>query len=467
LVNNNRVRKNNGNLTADEQNHLIRAVEKLIDLTALENAGTAPLRAYLTGLSLADLGVPNNYRYNYQWGANFLNIFLLAGRAADAVEAGFRNQLTTVRGRLDENSTIDIRGCRAGHDRDYLRAVQEFFGRENHRPTVTGPRWYQYFGPCNSTVADNNAEIRNLFQAGANAVPNRRAFQDWAERTYVNESHETFWLQKLERDDGNVIRFCQMDWRPTIPALSLETPGLAAFNALNFRDVIARIAVFFNVRNADTPSGGPLDTVNTFVTTKLDGYATFLLADIDETNMAANFTALSQIDDELETSLVPTTAPDPLQVSHIEGYQADLIEHIETNQLQPIRDFMEACQNRLEDDNNPGINYYMLNIGMPVFLIRDREQVLAGHRVRVRNNRIVVHADFEDSAFRQWPPMLWEETLPAENTVGTFDIETDDHRRLAMMVERPNPGNSTVAACPHPDYMNQIETVGNVPDPIF
>lgn len=466
MVTSNRIRRNGNNLHANEMNHLLRAVDKLIDLVAPAAPDPAGIRAFLTGLTTNQLGL-GVATFPYQLPAGSLNRFLLAGRAADAVGAGFRNRLTTVRGRLDRNSTLDIRGCRAGRDTDYLRAVQEFFGRERNRPVVTGPRQFQYFGPSAHTVADNNGEIRNLIRVGANAAPNRAAFEEWADRSKINELHKTAWLTHLDGAESNILRFCQLEWRSDIPAISLDTPGLTAFASMNFRDSIVRMGVFFNIAAGDIPGGATLNTVNTFVTTKLDGYATFLFAEIDDSNKAANFTALSQIDSELGTTLVPAGAPNPLQVSHITGFQTALINHIASDQLDPVRDFMQACRTRIEDENNPGIYYYMLHIGMPVFLFRTPEQMLAGRRLRVRNNRVVVHRDFEDSAFRQWPYMLWAESLPAGNTINILNINNADARRFAMMVETSNPGNSTVVSCPHPDYMELIEIVTNNPDPIF
>ncbi len=465
MVRHNRVRRNGGGLGNTNRTNLLEAIDTLINLAVPPNTdGAADLKDFLINLPLADLNI-GNASYDYQIPNNAINMFTLAARAAEAVRGGFREKLNNVRNRFNENSTIDIRGCRAGQQISYLRAVQAFFGRENHLPTVSGPRWFQYFSNCEETVTDDNSDIRRLIRNGANAAPNRAAFEDWAERSQINERHKEFWLERLETDDGNVIRFCQLNWRADILPISLQTPGYDAFAAMNFSDAIGRIGVFFNVPNASIPSGGSLNTINTFVTTQLDGFATFLFAEIDDANKAANFTALGQVDDELGTSIVPDSAPNPLNVSDVEGFQRDLIEHIEANQLSAIRDFMQVCRERIEDEDNPGIYYYMLNIGMPVFLFRERDRVMPGHQLQVRNNQIVVHDDFRNEAFRQWPHMLWDEPLPEGNIIDTMTINTRGHRRLAMMVEEPDPGNRRVFACPHPGYMEQLEIVTNNEDP--
>ena len=77
-------------------------------------------------------------------------------------------------------------------------------------------------------------------------------------RSQINERHKEFWLERLETDDGNVIRFCQLNWRGDILPISLQTPGYDAFATMNFSDAIGRIGVLFNVPNASVPSGGSM-----------------------------------------------------------------------------------------------------------------------------------------------------------------------------------------------------------------
>jgi hypothetical protein len=66
-------------------------------------------------------------------------------QANRAVAAGFRGTLGGARRRFDANSWIDIRGCNAGRDLDYLRAFSQFFGQAPALPHVSAPDWFQTF----------------------------------------------------------------------------------------------------------------------------------------------------------------------------------------------------------------------------------------------------------------------------------------------------------------------------------
>jgi Domain of unknown function (DUF4157) len=66
-------------------------------------------------------------------------------QANRALTGGFRATLNSARSRFDATSTIDIRGCNAGKDLDYLRAFSQFFGLPGALPHVTAPNWFQAF----------------------------------------------------------------------------------------------------------------------------------------------------------------------------------------------------------------------------------------------------------------------------------------------------------------------------------
>jgi Domain of unknown function (DUF4157) len=64
-------------------------------------------------------------------------------RVMDSPE--FFQNLAKVRDKISGTSWIEIQGCRAGKDMNYLKAVQSFFGGKL-KPKVSAPDWYQVFG---------------------------------------------------------------------------------------------------------------------------------------------------------------------------------------------------------------------------------------------------------------------------------------------------------------------------------
>lgn len=58
----------------------------------------------------------------------------------------FALKQSRMRGRFDENSVIEVRGCALGQSKNYMEAVQNYFGGAGGKPGVTAPKWYQYFG---------------------------------------------------------------------------------------------------------------------------------------------------------------------------------------------------------------------------------------------------------------------------------------------------------------------------------
>lgn len=472
MLTNNRVRLNGLNVGGANRGHIQHALEVLMNQAMPPaTAGLTPLKNFLLGRSPAQLGIIDLdppapvVHYNYVVPPGALNQFVLARRAADAVASGFREKLTIVRNRLNENSIFDVRGCRAGSQESYVRAIQSLFGLPNHLPTVTAPKWYQFFGPSAFQIANDNIDIRTEIQAGSR---NRTAFEEWAERSQINDRHKAVWLERLSiADPQNVIRFCQLDWRNDVLPLAFDIPGWDAFLAMGFVDAMQRVGVFFNVPTASIPDEADLTAIDTFVTTQLDSIAEFLVVEIDESNKAANFSALSAIDTQLGTSLVPDTAPDPLEVSAVQGFQSGLLNHVVSNTLGDIRDFMQVCVDRINDTSDPGIFYYMVNLGMPVFLFREDETMGQNHSLGIDNNKIVVHQDFQNDAFRQWLRMAWEGDLPSGNTIASQTVTSQNGRRFVVAVQYADVGPTNAVACPHPDYMSKMTTVTNTqpPDP--
>lgn len=73
----------------------------------------------------------------------------------------FFQNLTLVRGKISNDSWIEIQGCNAGADRGYLEGVQSFFGGADKKPKVTAPDWFQSFGHYGfTTISEAHAKDR-------------------------------------------------------------------------------------------------------------------------------------------------------------------------------------------------------------------------------------------------------------------------------------------------------------------
>jgi hypothetical protein len=472
FVNINLFHRNGSALPAADKAAMLKAIRTLIGIRgkAIEGqtfgthvvtqADLQQLSDNLTQRNAADLGLSAADAYNFVAPAGSLNTQLLAGDAADAVQAGFRTKLNKVRARFSSTSMIDIRGCRLGADTAYMRAVQAFMGRQNNAPQVSGPEWYQAFAATNSYHHPaTNAQVHTLLQTGSAAADIRGGFATWLTMTGMDPAHTQSWTDALT---ASAAKFCLPAWKNALPALPLATPGIDAFKAMNFTDTINTAGDFFNVPAASKPSAAQLTAIDGFISTKLAGWGPALFAAVDDATTPAKlsdlYLALKQINLDLGQSVVPATAPSPLKAGDISGWQTALAAFIDTDSLGPIKALMTAIKQRIDDATDPGMNYYALRSGMPVFVFADHETVVA-HRVNIINNRLVVLDAFADEAFRQWPPLLWAEPLPAANTIGTLHAADFDARRFQLMVALPDGGDGPAAACPNPSYMNKITSV--------
>jgi hypothetical protein len=471
FVNRNLYTKNGGALSANEKAGMLKAYTALIWIKAKALKGTTvnghvatetalnALSDYLKQRTAAELGLDNDDRRNYVLPPNALNNFLLAGRAGDAVIAGFREQLNKVRKRFSTTSAIDIRGCRAGDDRDYLLAVQDFLGQPSAKPAVTAPRWFQAFAGTNSySHPADRAGVHALLTTGTAAAEIRKGFETWATLTHVDPEHKKVWIDTL---DGDAVKFVLLDWRKKLPALPVAAPALTTYLAMNFIDFVNKSADFFNVPTASMPSAATLTGIDTYITTKLKNYSTQLLAFVDgatdQTKLNTILTALNNINTELGNAVTPVPVA-PIGYKTLMDYQDKLIKFINDNKIAGIKPFMTAIRNRINDSTDPGLYYYMLFSGMPVFVFADHEAVVA-HRVNVQHNRLVILDAFADAAYRTWVQLSWAEPLPAGNRFITLHPADFTSRRSMMMVEAADNSNSGAAVCPHPDYFTHMNSV--------
>jgi hypothetical protein len=68
----------------------------------------------------------------------------------------FIQNLRSVRAKVSADSWIEVQGCRAGQNLDYLRAMRRFFTGPNGAPRVSAPDWFQYFGHYGFTTVANS-----------------------------------------------------------------------------------------------------------------------------------------------------------------------------------------------------------------------------------------------------------------------------------------------------------------------
>jgi hypothetical protein len=111
-----------------------------------------------------------------------------------AVAGRFRTRLQTARGRFNADSWIDIRGCRAGDDQNYLRAVSAFFGG----PHVSGPNWYQMYPMLGWQTVDGHQGL----DAIASDPSVTAALSHWAPITGVRaqlEAWRSYYRYEIER----------------------------------------------------------------------------------------------------------------------------------------------------------------------------------------------------------------------------------------------------------------------------
>jgi hypothetical protein len=476
------VKFNNHNLTATQKAKLVTAFSFILDSQQASLVGTTiagnvitnvqlqNLRAMLDTLTLAELqAIGANYGFSLPAEYHYFDEI---ERAITALQNGFRTRLNAIKQRISTNTTIDIRGCRAGNDPSYLRSIQSFFGRTNNLPHVTGSQWYMAFHPSQYEEPTSLTEIRRLIAThGAfsnNIATTRSALSDWATKARVMPFHGTFWNDILRVSAGKVFDFCRLTWRTQFPRLPFPAPGLGALEAMTFRQVMEKIRDFFDVPAAGFPTASALTTLETFVNGPLAGYIPNLTAVANgsstPTQLTNLFGLLRTINQDLAQSIVPSTPPTPLNSSHITGYQRDLIAFIETNRLSVVRTFMNAIKTRLEDQNNPGINCYMIHAGIPVFIFTFLERVNgATHTVTTNHNGLIVHHDHAVSAFTAWAAMQWEEEVPAGNGINAAaatEATRNSNVRVAMeVIEGHVSGNQAVAFCPHPNYWAHFTTV--------
>jgi hypothetical protein len=338
------------NLTSSQRSDLNASLNIIADAIQGRIAGTTTitalqlsnLRTAIKKLTMDELGSNNLGGRGYGNFGSFtltgFDAFRILGEANAAIGRGFRQHLDSVKLRFDQNSWIDIRGCRIGQDRDYLRALQQFFGRLDALPSVSGPTWYQSFPSAGSIPRTTEAEIDDLWNhgfTGAAATHTTQVIQDTFNKVSIlagTNVHIDFWEQVTAGDN---FEFMSLLWKGDLPQLPIETPRLNGFLPLDFSDTITRIATIFD-ETASLPSNTTFTRIETVhgsivalqserITIRvLLGQASPVTQELEQ-----SFQRLSQISQELGLTTVPATQPGALQVGQLQTYAEQLKKYFE------------------------------------------------------------------------------------------------------------------------------------------
>lgn len=262
----------NSNITAQQRNIFAAFVrelgsqrkKKLVGATINGNVVTAPqlqaLQIMLTGLPIGDLNAGSTYKLT-DFGSGNVNFYPTLENCARAVQNDFNAKVVKMRKRFTSTSAIDIRGCRAGEETDYLVALREFF----HQPTdpkltLSAPIWFQSYGPIGWELPEKRQHI-STFLAGkifSNTVAHDEQLKGakaWATLIKADPLHTNFWSNLF---GGTPANFTALTWRSTIPALIIPTPGLAAMALLDLAGVVKNVADLFNVPAGAVPNGSQI-----------------------------------------------------------------------------------------------------------------------------------------------------------------------------------------------------------------
>lgn len=378
-----------------------------------------------------------------------MNDFPTLQAVVTAIQNGFRAQLNAARQRIDTSTLIDIRGCRAGEDADYLEAIREFFGTGEQKPHITAPRWFQAYPKIAFQPPASRANIAAWIGAsrwGHSSDQLKTAFRNWADLIRVRPLHVNFWIPLLR---GQAISFGALTWRSQIPALFIPAPGLVELNGLSFSQVIGKLKDYFNVPNASVPNAATLTGLAP-VTNNLAAWSPHLLTPAVDTATPAQratlFQNLQQINTDLAQSLVPATspnAPDPPTGAQLRSYQSALVGFLENTRLTPIKTLMTAAADSLETGD--GLYFYLLFAGLPVFV----------HGIpELNKNGLVVLHSHRVAALQAWYRCLWKDPLPTTGPYLTATIETLNDRQVTGLVGADR--TSYLSICPIPRYMDCI-----------
>lgn len=216
------------------------------------------LKTALTTLPINDLKVGSHHYSLSNFVPDNVNYFPTLENAARAVNDDFHAKIVQMRKRFTSNSAIDIRGCRAGDDTDYLLAIREFFDKpQNPGLTVSGPIWFESYPLLAwANLPSNRNEVKvllasKLFSSTVDHDEQIKGTKYWAKLLKIDPLHTNFWTNLF---GGASTNFTSLAWVNNIPALFISAPGLQALAGLPLDKVVAKLADLFNVPAASVPN---------------------------------------------------------------------------------------------------------------------------------------------------------------------------------------------------------------------
>lgn len=443
------------NLTAAQKAAFITAFDKILVLAGSNLMGSGSfagvttthlnnLKTAIRSFTLAD--------YNFTPGTTPLTDDFIKAVVINvsALNNHFRENLEAAQQRFSTASWIDIRGCRAGTDRDYLTAVSEFFGRSGNRPHVSGPTWYQMFpgiGYVDSPDAVSIDDALNNGVDGVTASTFKTNLDNWFSAIGYTDQYFNVWRTALT---SKAAAFCLLTWRSNIPSGFLIREGKQnGIAALNFVDTIKRIKSIFGIANTAQPTQASLNSIKDFVADDLPGYMTQLTQAVPSSgSLDTIFNSLKTISTTLSASIVPATAPPGLTPEQVRQYQTDLIDFISTNQLQRIHTLLQTAQTNITGPNGKYHLYLRFGLSGVIFISND-----------FIKSRLFVLRSEKNNALRIFLKEMWEEPLPTPNNISSAVLDEDHPAHRAISALTSDHSDTSVTLAPMPDYFTHIETI--------
>ena len=460
IVNGNFLKRSGSNLSSAQKSAFITAYERILELSrrrVLESGDYAgvtithlnALRDAIRNFTFAQYGVTP--------GATDIGPPTVTAivQSVRALNANLRAHLEQVQQRFDATSWIDIRGCRAGTDSDYLVSISEFFGRSTNRPHVSGPRWFQKFPTIGFNTFANLTDFDDVFVNGISASDGtstisgsavRDALDRWFVAVRYDQNYFNAWHTAL---NGSAASFCLMTWRATIPSTFLLREGKQHnLAALNFVETITRIKSIFGVATGSQPTTATLTGLQNFVSNTLPGYMQKLTQSVTTATIATVFGELRDISQAESASIVPPTQPPGLTVDQVRTFQTQLIEFISTNRLQHINSLLVTARTFVNGGN--GKYQLYLRFALPGLVIFDAD---------FPNNRIFVLDSEKHNGLRIFLREMWEEPLPTPNNIAAAQLIASRPQDRPITALASDHQDTFVAVCPMPNYFANITTI--------